>query len=134
MNDPQMVSIVAGCVLIKDGKYLLVQEKKPSAYGQWNLPAGKVDTGESIDAAAVREVREETGYDVVLGDEISVEHTSSASSVLHAFSATITGGELHIQQEELLDAQWFSRDEVEALDRAGKIRVSWAARVIRLLS
>lgn len=130
MNDIQMVPIVAGCVLVRDGKYLLVQEKQEKAYGQWNLPAGRVDVGESIEDAAIRETREEAGFDVTLGDKISIEHASSTRPVLHAFKADIVGGELDFDPEELLDAKWFSLDEIKTLNSDGKIRNGWALRVI----
>lgn len=125
-----MVPIVAGCVLARDGKYLLVQEKQAKVYGQWNLPAGRVDAGESIEDAAVRETKEESGFDVRLGEKISTEHSSSDRPVFHAFKAEITGGELKFDPEELLAAGWFSIDEIKAFDREGKIRNGWALRVI----
>ena len=40
--------MVAGAVLEKDNKYLLVQEKKPEAYKLWNLPAGRVEVGSTF--------------------------------------------------------------------------------------
>ncbi|HET7640020.1 MAG TPA: NUDIX hydrolase, partial [Ktedonobacteraceae bacterium] len=112
MSDIQMVPIVAGCVITKDGKYLLVQEKKAKVYGQWNLPAGRVDAGESIEDAAIRETKEESGFDVTLGEKISIEHLSSSSPVLHAYKAEIISGELKFDPEELLAADWFSLDEI----------------------
>lgn len=53
--------VVAGCLVIKDNKVLMVQEKKEICYGKWNTPGGKVEKGEKITDAAVREVFEETG-------------------------------------------------------------------------
>ncbi len=46
------VGVVAGCVIRRDSTYLLVQEKQKKAYGLWNLPAGYVDKGETIEQAA----------------------------------------------------------------------------------
>lgn len=40
--------IIAGGVLEKDGKYLLVQESKQKCYGKWNLPAGHIDAQELL--------------------------------------------------------------------------------------
>ena len=57
----EWVGIVAGCLIEKDGRYLLVQEKQPKVYGLWNLPAGYVDKGEAIRQAAIREAKEESG-------------------------------------------------------------------------
>ena len=58
--------VVAGAVLKKDGKYLLVQEAQSKAYGLWNLPAGRVDVGDTIEQTAVKEAKEESGFDVKL--------------------------------------------------------------------
>jgi 8-oxo-dGTP diphosphatase len=118
--------VVVGCVIRReDGKYLLVQEKQPKVYGLWNIPAGHVDKGESIEDAAVREVKEESGYNVELDGKIDIYHETVASPVRHAYRASIIGGELKIQAEEILDADWFSYDEITSMKRGGKLRVEW---------
>jgi len=81
--------VVAGCVIRRDDKYLLVQEKQPHVYGLWNIPAGHVDRGESSEVAAIREVQEETGYKVELGEKIDIYQESVESPVRHAFTAKI---------------------------------------------
>ncbi len=43
----------------------------------------------------------------------------------HAFKAMIVGGELKIQPEEILDANWFSYKEITDMKAAGKLRVEW---------
>lgn len=131
MADVQLTTIVAGCVLEKDGKYLLVQEKQEKAYGKWNLPAGHVDAGETIEQAAVRETLEETGYHVELEEKLRVEHPDVLRPVLHSFKAKITGGELKFPKNELLDAQWFSPQEIQELHREGKIRADWVINSVQ---
>jgi ADP-ribose pyrophosphatase YjhB (NUDIX family)/mannose-6-phosphate isomerase-like protein (cupin superfamily) len=113
--EPIKVLVVAGVVLYRDGKVLLVQEKQPKAYGKWNLPAGKVDAGETIEQAAIREAKEECGYDVALDYQLPIVHTPADSPVLHAFAAHITGGELKFPKSEILDAKWFTPAEVQAM-------------------
>lgn len=110
-----LTHIICGVVLERDGAYLLVQERQPKAYGLWNLPAGKVDEGETLEQAAAREASEETGFDVALKQHLYVLHPEAHRPVMHAFAADITGGELHIPQEELLDAQWFTFDQIQAM-------------------
>jgi 8-oxo-dGTP diphosphatase len=105
-------TIVCGVVLQRDGKYLLVQEKQPKAYGLWNLPAGRVDEGETLQEAAVREAKEECGFDVTLGRELLVIHPATDKPVLHAYAAEITGGELAFPEDEILDVQWFTYEEI----------------------
>lgn len=131
MPEFQLTHIVAGCVLENDGKYLLVQERQQKVYGKWNLPAGRVDIGETIEHAAVREVLEETGYKVELVKKLRVEHEDAMRPVLHSFQATIVGGDLKFQEEELLDAQWLAFEEIEKLHAEGKIRADWVVRSIQ---
>lgn len=126
-----MVPIVAGCVLVRDGKVLLVQEKQPRVYGLWNLPAGRVDVGETIEQAAVREVFEETGFEIRLGKKLPVQHFSAERPVMHGFTATITGGDLRIPEDELIGAEWFTFDQILALEKAGKLRSEWIALAVR---
>ena len=127
------VGIVAGCVLSRDGKYLLVQEKQQKAYGLWNLPAGRVDKDESIEDAAVRETKEEVGFDVKLIEKLLVTHESAAKTVKHAFRAEIIGGELVTQEDELLDARWFAYKEIDQLHKEGKLRAEWCWEAISLV-
>jgi NADH pyrophosphatase NudC (nudix superfamily) len=130
MSEPKLVAVVAGCVLCEDDKYLLVQERDEAVYGLWNLPAGYVEQGESIEAAAVREAQEETGYFVALNRKISVEHVSPDRPVFHAFTARITTGELKPDLNELLAAQWFTLDEIHQMHRNNQLRNDWPVRAI----
>lgn len=124
------VRVVAGTVIKKDDKYLLVQEKKKDVYGLWNLPAGKVDIGEKIEDAAVREAKEETGYNVKLIKHLGVYHQEDEHAVKHSYSAEIIGGELNPPEDEILDAKWFSYSEILAMK--DKLRnSSWVLNSIR---
>ena len=57
----------AGGVVIRDGKVAVVHRDR---YDDWSLPKGKLDKGESFEQAALREVLEETGLQVELGEEL----------------------------------------------------------------
>lgn len=128
LGNYELALIVAGVVLEQSGKYLLVQEKKPSAYGLWNLPAGRVDKGHTIEQTAIKEAKEETGFDVQLGKELLVAHEDVNSAVKHSFSAKIISGELRFPEDEILDARWFSLSEVEAMK--DKLRSEWVINSI----
>lgn len=114
-KDLVYVYIVAAAVIKKDGKYLLVQEKQERAYGLWNLPAGRVDVGDTIEQTAIREAKEETGYDVELMRKLIVYQDTAQESVKHAFEAKIIGGDLAYPQDEIMDAQWFTVDELQSM-------------------
>lgn len=119
------VAVVAGVVIKKDSKYLLVQEKQPKVYGLWNLPAGRVDVGDTIEQTAIKEAREESGFDVKLTGKIGIYHDTALEDVRHAFRAEIIGGELNFPEDEILDARWFSFSEIETLRKSGKLRSEW---------
>jgi ADP-ribose pyrophosphatase YjhB (NUDIX family) len=51
-------------VVVDAGQVLLIRRGKPPLYGRWVVPGGTVELGESLEAALVREVREETGLEV----------------------------------------------------------------------
>ncbi|HEY5442396.1 MAG TPA: NUDIX hydrolase [Candidatus Saccharimonadales bacterium] len=128
------VAAVAGVVLRDEqGRYLLVQEKLARVYGLWNLPAGKVDEGETLQAAAVREAKEETGFEVELTGEhplLTAVDENADNRQLNSFKARIVGGILTVQKEEILDAKWLSLSEITALSEAGKIRNPWVINSI----
>jgi ADP-ribose pyrophosphatase YjhB (NUDIX family) len=118
--------VVAACVIKNDeGKYVLVQEAQPKVYGLWNLPAGHVDKGESIESAAIREAKEESGLDVELLEKIGIWQDKVEEPICHAFKVRITGGEIKPQLGEVLDVKWFSFDEVVKMRSEGKLRVEW---------
>ncbi len=125
------VEVVAGVVLKKDGKYLLLQEKQPKAYGLWNFPAGRVDFGESIQEAAIREAKEESGYDVELVREVKIFHPTAESVVKHIFEGKIISGELKFPEDEILDAQWFTFDEIYSMK--DKLRSEWILETTTIL-
>lgn len=115
--------ILVSVVLIeRDGKYLLVQEAKPKAYKLWNMPGGHVEPGESPEVGAVREVLEETGYIVTLIEQILVAETHQGAIQAHAYLAKISGGELRLPPDEILDAKWFSYEEIMAMEQGMRDR------------
>lgn len=86
-----------------DGR-LLVQRRPPHGLlgGLWEFPGGKVEAGESAEAAAVRETREETGLEVRIRRPAGrVDHAYSHFRItLHAFHADVVSGELRTDGPE----------------------------------
>ena len=58
---PETPLVCVGAVVVERGRVLLVQRGKEPARGQWSLPGGVVEVGESLESAVAREVCEETG-------------------------------------------------------------------------
>ena len=59
-----MTNIVIGG-LIEKNKFLLVQEAKEKCKGKWNIPAGRMEVNESVIDCLKREIKEETGCDIL---------------------------------------------------------------------
>jgi 8-oxo-dGTP diphosphatase len=58
---PEAPLVGVGAVIVEDGRVLLVRRGTEPMLGQWSLPGGMLEVGESLTAGVVREVREETG-------------------------------------------------------------------------
>lgn len=89
------------------GRVLLVKRGRDPGKGLWAVPGGKVRRGEPIAEAARREVLEETGLEVEVGEVIWVgEHLSEQHHiVLIDFAGTVTGGTLRAA-DDAEDARW----------------------------
>jgi 8-oxo-dGTP diphosphatase len=55
-----------GVVVLKSDEVLLVRRGTPPRLGQWSLPGGRIEFGETVEAAALRELKEETGVEAEL--------------------------------------------------------------------
>ena len=107
-----MPGLGVNTAIIREGRILLTL--RPD-WEVWCLPGGSVEDDESLAQAAIRETREEVGYEVKLIRLVGLYSRNGwLSHGLHVpvFAAEITGGELVIQKEEVLEARWFAADEV----------------------
>lgn len=69
---PERPIACVGGVIVDGTRVVLVQRGQPPLQGEWSLPGGAVEVGESLDAAVAREVREETGLVVDVGPVVDV--------------------------------------------------------------
>ena len=60
--------LCVGAIAVQDGRLLLVQRGRPPAEGLWSVPGGRVEAGESIVDAVLRELDEETGLAGTCGE------------------------------------------------------------------
>ena len=110
-----------GVVVWHREQVLLVRRGKPPRVGHWSLPGGAQELGETIAAAARREVLEETGLVVEVGEVLAavdmIEREAGRvryHSTLIDFSAEAAGPELR-PGGDAADARWFTPEEVAAL-------------------
>ena len=117
-RDPMPAWFYALVLVRRGDRFLLVEEKDHG--GGWYLPAGRVEPGESLTAAALREVREEAGLDVTLDGVYRVEHTALEAGgarlrVVFAASPADDRAPKSQPDEHTLRADWFTRAEAAAL-------------------
>lgn len=103
MPAPETPRLTVDIVLPQEGGIVLIRRRNEPFKGQWCLPGGFVDVGESVEAAAVREMKEETGLDVKLERLVGVysdpERDPRGHSVTVAFLASKAGGELRADDD-----------------------------------
>lgn len=114
-------SDVIPCVgaIISDaaGRLLLIKRGHEPGKGLWSLPGGRVEAGETDEQAVAREVREETGLTVAVGQLAgAVRWAGPDGSVLDIrdYAATVTGGTL-AAGDDADEARWVGRAELSAL-------------------
>jgi 8-oxo-dGTP diphosphatase len=111
-----------GVVVWHGERVLLVRRGKPPRVGQWSLPGGAQRLGETLAETARREVKEEAGLELVLGDVVAtvdlIERDRQGRIRYHYtlidFVAEAAGHELH-PGSDAADARWFGLAEIEAL-------------------
>lgn len=112
----RFIEAAGGLVLNKDGEFLIIYR-----YGKWDLPKGKLERNEKVDAAALREVSEETGItNIKLGDHLSeTYHTyrignATVLKKTNWFFMHYDGNEPLVpqQSEDITIAKWMPKDKM----------------------
>ncbi len=95
---------IAVSALIFDGEHILLALRRDIEW--WNLPGGGMEDGETVDEALRREVSEETGLEVEVGQLVGVYSKPQKQEVVLTFRCNVTGG-TPIATEESLECRYF---------------------------
>jgi NAD+ diphosphatase len=106
----------AAIVLVQDddGRALLAHGRSFQA-PMWSALAGFVEPGETVEDAVKREVKEEVGIDVDRIEYVASQPWPFPHSLMLGFTARHAGGDIVIDESEIVDAQWFARDALPTI-------------------
>jgi NAD+ diphosphatase len=117
-------------VLISDGERALLGRQASWPVGRYSTIAGFVEPGESLEDAVTREVFEETGVVVDRIEYHSSQPWPFPASLMLGFTAHALTTEVHLRDQELEDARWFSRAEISSAGALLPPRQSISFRLI----
>ncbi len=106
---------MVGAAILRDGRVLAARRTFPAeAAGRWEFPGGKVEPGESPEAALVREVAEELGCTIAVTAWTPEEVAIGDRHVLRVALARLVAGEPAPHEHDRV--RWLGADELEAVD------------------
>ncbi len=126
---PESPLVGVGAVIVEhhrdDNRVLLIRRGQPPLLGEWSLPGGVLECGETLREAVAREAREETGLLVETGEMLGVyervirddEKRVRYHYVLIDFLCRAAGGDLKAGSDAA-EVRWFTREELPALNLA----------------
>jgi 8-oxo-dGTP diphosphatase len=105
--------VCVGALVVEDGQLLLIRRGRGAGFGRWSVPGGRVEPGETLAEAVVRELREETALDGVCDRFVGwVERISSDYHyVIFDFAVTALPGEPRAG-DDASDVRWVPLDDV----------------------
>ncbi|MGA9643634.1 MAG: NUDIX hydrolase [Terriglobales bacterium] len=122
---PATPFVGVGAVIVHDNRVLLIRRGQPPLLGEWSLPGGVLECGETLRQATIREAREETGLAVEVGEMLGVYERIILSDngrvryhyVLIDYLCRPAGGEL-MAGTDAAEVEWFTREQLPALNLA----------------
>ncbi|TDO35646.1 ADP-ribose pyrophosphatase YjhB (NUDIX family) [Kribbella sp. VKM Ac-2527] len=117
MGEQDRIDCVGALVYDEQHRLLVVQRANEPGRGLWSLPGGRVEPGEDDPAAVTREVEEETGLQVSVGElvgEVEREAPGGRLYVIRDYEAEAVGGTL-TPGDDATDARFVDRNEFDAL-------------------
>jgi 8-oxo-dGTP diphosphatase len=113
MASDLLPKVGVGGVILNDGKVLLLLRKRPPEVGFWSLPGGRVEFGERLEDAVVRELREELGITVAVESLVCVTDHIVPADNAHWVSPTycvrlVSGVPQNLEPEKTAAVEWFA--------------------------
>jgi 8-oxo-dGTP diphosphatase len=116
--------LCVGGVALHDGSLLLIRRGRGPAAGEWSVPGGRVERGELLAEAVVREIREETGLECVCGellgwveriDDPGPDNADGTHFVILDFAVTVLDDTVPVAGDDAAEALWVPLEDVADL-------------------
>lgn len=120
-------------MLVVDGDRALLGRQPSWPEGRYSTLAGFVDPGESLEQAVAREVAEEVGVEVTDVSYFGNQPWPFPSSLMVGFFARAVTTEIRVDQDEISDARWFTREEMRQEAEAGTLLLPGGISISRSL-
>ena len=113
IQDKPATPVIVVAAVLSDGERFLVTRR---ADGRWEFPGGKVEPGEGLAEALVRELKEELAIEVRVGEPLArIEHAyPDRPIILHALACRLIGGQP--RAIGVREASWLRLEEMAGLD------------------
>lgn len=136
---PEHPIVGVGIVILQDGKLLLAKRGNEPAKGKWSIPGGVVELGESLEAAVVREAKEETGLDVEMPclvdvvDQMDLDKSGKVKYhfVIVDYMVKVKNGTTKAASD-VEEVRWVALSEVEAYNLTDSFRRFFQKNKIKL--
>nr|WP_185948961.1 NUDIX domain-containing protein [Microbispora sp. CL1-1] len=112
MSQAKFMIGVTGIVRDGDGRVLLLRHRLWPEGRQWGLPTGSAKKRETFQDTVVREVREETGLTVRVGELVQLRSGYRLRVEVAAYEAEFVGGTMKLDPREILEARWCAPDDL----------------------
>jgi 8-oxo-dGTP diphosphatase len=122
--------VVAGAVVAESRLLVAQRLRPPELAGHWELPGGKVAPGETEPAALARELAEELGIEVAVGERLGDDIALNATTTLRAYQVSLISGEPHPHDHGAL--RWVTAAQLHEIDWVPADR-DWLPALTRIL-
>ena len=121
------IRVGSAVVLENDkGEILLIKRKNEPSKGTWALPGGGINFGEHFKETAKRELKEETEYDISVGDFITASEIINPEENVHRViifhKAKLLSGTLNLS-DDAEDAVWIKPEKINTVKNLGQLPI-----------
>lgn len=107
---------VVAAIIYKDGAYFATQRGYGEFEGMWEFPGGKIEPGESADAALKREIQEELGVDITIDKFLCTAYYDYPvfHLTMHCYLCSVVSGEIELREHK--SARWLTKESLDSVE------------------